>query len=264
MESSSYEFSSFEDGTGELLRLKDQAGVAANLESSLLKSSGLAGAGKVLELGCGPGFVTSILADAAPGSEVLAVDYSEELLGELNRGLSDEKRRRIHAVRCDGAAVPVPSGWSDFIYARFLLQHVAEPGAIIAEAQRVSASGGVFCAVDSDDGLLIQYPEDGFICGLLKKAEQRQAEIGGDRRIGRKLPVMLREAGFQDVSVKVVHLTPNDIPFTLLLGMGLGYKAELVGMKSELDEAIVRLENEYNEGRYFFSTGIFVVTGRKA
>lgn len=263
MESSSYEFSSFEDGTGELERLKDQAAAAVDLELMLLRKAGIINANKVLEIGCGPGFVTPILAKAAPDSEILAVDFSEELLSRVDRNAAGDEKSRIHIACCSGSALPVREGWSDFTYARFLLQHVPGPAHFVEEAYRSCSVGGIFCVVDSDDGLLLQYPEDGFVCDILAEADAKQQRIGGDRKIGRKLPAMLHTAGFVEIETQIVQLTPKDIPFKALLRMGLGYKAEFVGKKMQLEEAIGRLEKCYEDGGYFFSTGIFIVTGKK-
>lgn len=93
-------------------------------------------------------------------------------------------------------ALPFADGAFDGVTARFLLQHVEDPVATVAEFARVTRPGGVVCIIDVDDGLGLRYPEPPEPIRRLEAAyQQAQHARGGDRTIGRKVAGMLDAAG---------------------------------------------------------------------
>lgn len=96
--------------------------------------------GEVVEIGCGTGKNTELL--AAIGSSVLAIDFS--------RGMLDRARAKIRAghVRFAQGDItepwPVERGVASLVACNLVLEHVAELGAVFAEAARVLAPGGEF------------------------------------------------------------------------------------------------------------------------
>ncbi len=88
---------------------------------------------RVLDLGCGPGRSTLVLAQSFPGTTITAVDAHEPFLGQLRRsaaaaGLAD----RIEAVNADMGALEVAPGTVDLIWSEgavYLLGFVAGLGA---------------------------------------------------------------------------------------------------------------------------------------
>lgn len=259
----SYEFDKLTLGDAELARLAEQARTVADLEKTLLEDIGAFPAQTLLELGCGPGFVTKLLAASSPGSQIVAVDLSTKLLATLGSRLSDGERGRVFPVLGDVSRLPVPDNWAEFAYARFLLQHVAKPATVFGEAYRALAPGGTFCVVDSDDGLVMHHPQVTEIGKLLEDSRAAQASAGGDRLIGRKLPGMLTDAGFEEVQTKVVCLTSSQMPFEILAEIAFGYKAALIGRRDELRGIIAKLLPEARSRRFFLSTGVVVAWGKK-
>jgi len=93
-------------------------------------------------------------------------------------------------------SLPFVDAAFDAVFARFLLQHVQDPVAAVAQLARVTRPGGVVCIIDVDDGLGLRYPDPPEPIRRLEEAyQQAQHARGGDRTIGRKLAGMLDAAG---------------------------------------------------------------------
>lgn len=264
MNSGSYEFDSFHNRSDELGRLSEQAKHFVGLEKRLLSELGVTQMSRILEIGCGPGFVTRLLHAIAPHSTIIAVDRSLDLLKRLPTDPPGDASGAIWPIQSSGEHLPVPENWAQFAYARFLLQHVPDPLSIAREARRALEPGGTFCVADSDDGLVLQHPENARLSQLLRDADRSQREAGGDRYVGRKLPQILHDAGFVDIRSRVVGITSSDAPIAMLLKMALGYKAELTGQRDTLARIIAETAESTARGQYFFATGVVVVIGRKA
>jgi 2-polyprenyl-6-hydroxyphenyl methylase/3-demethylubiquinone-9 3-methyltransferase len=100
-------------------------------------ASKLPSCSKVLDMGCGAGFLTHELANL--GHEVTGVDLSEESL-KIARQL-DSKGTYLLA---NAANVPLPAMSYDAVCAMDLLEHVENPQAVVQEASRLLKPGGLF------------------------------------------------------------------------------------------------------------------------
>lgn len=106
-----------------------------------------AGAGTLLDVGCGTGIVTTRIASGRPGLRVLGADASYGMAAlAASRG--------VPVVLASGTRLPMRPGSLDAVSAVWLLHLLREPGAVeavVAEAGRVLRPGGVFVTtVDKD------------------------------------------------------------------------------------------------------------------
>lgn len=244
-------------------RLRGQAHVVEEMEADILRDRGIQLNSKIIEIGCGPGYITNLLSHLSPKGTILAADYAYSLVSQVYKNVSTPPSNGLYTVCAKGGSLPVKESWADFCYSRFILQHVPEPDAVINESLRVLAPEGMLCVVDSDDGLVIDYPTDKRLADLLKSAQEIQAEKGGDRFIGRKISRMLNVAGFRNIESRIVMLTSSQLPFELLFNILFGYKATLAGNMDELKDICSELKAECETGNYFLSAGVFVVSGQK-
>lgn len=95
---------------------------------------------RVLDLGCGAGFVAIPLAQA--GHDVTGIDLSASTLSVARSRSTPELALRF--ARADVSAVPEPDASFDAVLALDLLEHVDQPAALIREAARVLKPGGQF------------------------------------------------------------------------------------------------------------------------
>ena len=80
-ESGTHRFGEFTSDEAELDRLERQATVAWDLERRVLLEAGLKPGMRVLDLACGPGFISSRIAETVqPGGTVTGVDVNDHLM----------------------------------------------------------------------------------------------------------------------------------------------------------------------------------------
>lgn len=112
----------------------------------LLAQVPLPQAGFVVDLGCGPGNSTELLAERFPGADVLGLDTSAEML--------EAARRRLPTARfelADAATLTLPKP-ADLIFANAVLQWVPDHDALLPRLMAMLAPGGVL-AVQMPDNL---------------------------------------------------------------------------------------------------------------
>ena len=158
----------FGDGDDASLRLALLAEVFAPTSETLLSVvSGVMGAGStpgdgaplVVDLGCGPGHTTAMLARAVPGAFVVGVDASPAFLTEAR----ERHPARCGFVRADVCA-PLPVRSPSLVYARFLLAHLPAPAAVALAWAASLSLGGVLVLeeperIDTEDDDFRRYLE---------------------------------------------------------------------------------------------------------
>lgn len=259
----SYTSNTFGNIEQELGRLNTQANLFKELEENLLKESGISDSDTVLEIGCGPGFITSLLCGLAHNGKVCATDTDEELLKLCANNVKNSPKNGLLLINTAQEKLLDYELSADFSYIRFVLQHLINPAQVISDVYECLKPGGLICMLDSDDGLIIQYPEDLFLKNLLQNSKIKQKEIGGDREIGRKLCNYARAAGFKEVKAKVLNFNTTTIPFSVFARVMLGFKAELCGSKDEVEKWIIKTTQKINSCEYFLSAGVVFVTAKK-
>src|SRR5262245_1910715 len=142
---------------------------------------------RLLDLGCGPG---SITAGLAAGLAAVGVDRDPVTI------------EAVPVAAADATALPFPDACFDALFANALLQHVADPLAVLREARRVARPGAVIGVGDADWGGVLVHPADPAIDrGLAIQAALRPG--GHDVRVGRELRGLLGEAGFERAEASV-------------------------------------------------------------
>jgi ubiquinone/menaquinone biosynthesis C-methylase UbiE len=149
----------------------------------------LPAAADVLEVGCGTGVFTRVLAALPQVRSVVGVDLAESLVEkarELAPGLRFEQG--------DARSLPFGDASFDVVVFDSTLSHVPEPGRALGEAFRVLRPGGLLAAFDGDYATatvaLAEHDP------LQTCVDAMMANSVTDRRIMRCLPALLRERGF--------------------------------------------------------------------
>jgi 2-polyprenyl-6-hydroxyphenyl methylase/3-demethylubiquinone-9 3-methyltransferase len=93
----------------------------------------------VLDVGCGAGFLSNHL--AARGFEVVGIDASQSSIDVAAR---QDATRTARYVLGDALRLPFDDQSFDAVCAMDFLEHVDQPGQVIAEASRVLKPGGTF------------------------------------------------------------------------------------------------------------------------
>ncbi|HTK31923.1 MAG TPA: methyltransferase domain-containing protein [Candidatus Saccharimonadaceae bacterium] len=100
----------------------------------------LVGDETVLDLGCGSGRLTALLADRVPEGRVIGVDRSARMLAEAARQRAPEHAARLHLVRADLPALPLGSV-ADAVFSNATFHWIADQAALFREIGRVLRPG---------------------------------------------------------------------------------------------------------------------------
>ncbi len=100
---------------------------------------------RILELGCGPGYLWLDNLDRIPiGWEIVLSDFSAGMLKEARRNLGTDRQFQFRIF--DAGFIPLESGCFDAVIANHMLYHVADRPAALSEIRRVLKPAGYFYA----------------------------------------------------------------------------------------------------------------------
>ena len=172
---------------------------------ALLADVGIPPGSVCLDVGCGGGDVTFDLARAAgPTGRAVGVDLDRTKL-EIARREGDQRALSNVAFEARDVTDWEPTDIFDVVFARFVLTHLADPGALVSTLGRHTRPGGVLIVEDIEFRGHFAEPD----CPALRKfVELYTTSVqnrGGDPNIGPRLPDLLGDAGFEDVRLKLVH-----------------------------------------------------------
>ncbi len=97
------------------------------------------GSARILDIGCGGGFLTNAL--AASGHQVTGFDLSPKSL-EVAR--SHDSTKSVQYIEGDAAHLPFEADKFDVVCSMDFLEHVEDPASVVREAARVLKIGGLF------------------------------------------------------------------------------------------------------------------------
>ena len=89
----------------------------------------------------------------------------------------------------------------DVAFAHALLEHLPRPDLALRELRRVLRPGGLVAVASPDWGGFLVAPPDAAMDRALALYQRLQTERGGNVRMGRRLGVLLEEAGFERVDL---------------------------------------------------------------
>jgi SAM-dependent methyltransferase len=157
------------------------------VEAALAEALGIGGGdallGNLLDVGTGTGRMAELFAPHA--AHVTALDRSPEMLQVARARLQGFPAGMVDLVQGDFGALPFDDGRFDTVLFHQVLHYAQDPGAVLAEAARVTAPGGTIALVDfaahdreelrerhaharlgfSDEQMLLLLSDAGFACG---------------------------------------------------------------------------------------------------
>lgn len=252
---------------GEVERLRIQAEAMAPDAAAMLDRIGVAEGWSCLDIGCGPGGITGLMAERAGKSgRVVGLDRDEEFLSIARSTAA----ANTEFLRGDAFGSGLAAGSFDLVHMRFVASTAGQPQRLIAEAMRLAKSGG-FVALEEPDGSTLNCHPTHAAWDKLKSALLGAfAGVGADLELAHKLYGLMRAAGLTDVQYRpfIVGVRSQDpmvdyLPSTVESLRGTVSRLGLLGQQ-ELDEALAQCRAHLADpGTIFSMYTVAQVWGRK-
>jgi ubiquinone/menaquinone biosynthesis C-methylase UbiE len=202
---------------------------------------------QVLEVGCGTGVITAMIAELPGVARAVGVDPSPYFVARARDRAPD-----VRFEVADGRALPFEDGAFDGVVFATTLCHIPEPERALAEARRVLRPGGTLAVYDGDyaTATVAVARHDPLQCCV-------DAAIGAlvhDPWLVRRLVSLVREGGFEPGPLTSHGHVETDGP-SYMLGM-VGFGADTLAGAGVIDaDAAEALKTEARRradtGRFF-------------
>ena len=170
--------------------------------NDFLQSFDLQPGDRVLDVGSGPGFLATAIAEAVGKSgSVCGVDISESLL-EVAQS-RNENKYRIEFRYGDATQLPYQDDEFDAVVSTQVLEYVPDVDAALAEIYRVVRTGGRVGILDTDWDSIVWHSSDRRCMNRILTAWEEHAV---DPFLPRTLTKKLTRAGFQVEVQKIIPL----------------------------------------------------------
>ena len=93
---------------------------------------------RVVDVGCGPGFLLQCLGDWFPTFELMGVDANERLLDVMR-----SRCKTAQGVKGDASSLPLENVSCDVVFAFHVIEHMKDPARLLAEARRILRPDGL-------------------------------------------------------------------------------------------------------------------------
>lgn len=185
----------------EVQRYRVMAEIAVATERRLWEAAGITTGAAVADVGCGPGAVSALLAEAV-GSEgrVWAVDADQQALTLAAALAAHAGLSNVETVVGDAAATGLPAGSLDVAMLRHVLAHNGgREQAIVDHLAGLVRPGGCVYLVDVDVTAIRMRPADRDLKDLNDRYGELHRRRGNDVSVGLRLEELLRAASLDIV-----------------------------------------------------------------
>jgi SAM-dependent methyltransferase len=164
----------------------------------------------LLDIGCGPGTITTDLALMVAPGQVIGLDASPEVVAQAQAHAADSGLSSLRFEVGDLFNLAYDDASFDVVHAHQVLQHLDDPVAALVELRRVLRPDGLLAVRDSDYSGFRWAPADPRLERWLALYLAVTEHNGHDARIGPSLLGLAQAAGFDQVTVSSSNWTFAD------------------------------------------------------
>ena len=226
--------------------------------AALLAPLGLRRGSRVLDYGCGPGFVTEGMAGIVGSTgRAYGVDLNASFVTNASNRNSESDNISFHLA--DGDRIPLDDASVDRLLCKNVLEYVPDVRTTLAEFRRVLEPGGRLLLIDSDWGFVAVEP---WGRDRTRRFFEAAAPAFREPEIGRKLRAHVIDAGIDDVEVRVQAGVDTEGGSLLVLRNMASYASAFDAISAdEVDAMLAEAQAAVEADRYLFCLPQFVVTG---
>ncbi len=149
--------------------------------------------GVILDVGCGAGDLTRIVATKFPKSEFVGLDNNHE---KIKRNKNLPRPHNLKFVHGDAMSLPFVDAQFDLVHARFVLMHLSKPLSAIKEIFRVLKPGGTILLHEGIHDAIWLDPISPHFNRVIESWKRLMEENNQDHSVGLRLYSFLRRCGF--------------------------------------------------------------------
>ena len=172
----------------------------------LLQSLGNPSGDLAVDLGCGPGSTTRLVAEHVATARVVGLDQSQRLLEQATR---EQGNSRVSFLQRDVSSPPFSLPEASVLYSRFLLTHLREPAAVLRGWARAAGPSAVLVLEET----AFMTGEHAAFPRYYALVERMQAHYGQRMYIGQELSALAScpEWALESAEIAVAPLPAADM-----------------------------------------------------
>jgi ubiquinone/menaquinone biosynthesis C-methylase UbiE len=176
----------------------------------------------ILDVGCGPGVITSDLAKIASEGKTIGIDNNAGIIAQASASFPPSAVPNLEFKVGDALKLDFPDNTFDVVHSHALWVHVHDPVVGLKEFYRVCKPGGIIvCRESTPSKILSLVPDLPSIRAYWDRAMITMGKMGGHPEAGTKLEGWAKEAGFgEDGGKLAVSKSPQWNPSHLHRTMG--------------------------------------------
>jgi len=204
-----------------------------------------------------------------PDSSVTGVEIDPYLVDISKKNLIEKGFKNFNVFERSIMETGLPENSFDFVFSRLVLEHLPDPAGAVKEIYRVLKPGGKAVIIDNDFEMHLRtYPDISELKDLYDAYCTSREKEGGNPRIGRELPGILKNAGFSNVELEIVSAHSEIVGDELFLkSEGVGISSQLVKdgylQSKTLDTLAVKWNELLKKKDHAFYRQLFVAVGEK-
>lgn len=175
----------------------------------------------ILDVGCGPGIITSDLANIAFKGKTIGVDNNAGIIEQASKSIPASAVPNLTFTVGDAAKLEeFEDNTFDIVHAHALFVHIKDPVEVMKQFHRVCKPGGIVAARDSNPSIVLSLkPDVPAIRSYWERTKVVMAKMGGHPDAGKMLETWAKEAGFGSDGGKILTSTSPQFQASHLVRM---------------------------------------------